>query len=151
MLYKEEVKDLFSLTNENYYFVQCISADFGMGKGIALKFNEYFNTKASLILKYGDYLSIWNNTINQGFCIKEGRTLNLVTKERYWGKPTYETMQNALNKLHDIIIMNDIHKIAMPIIGCGLDRLDWNIVSQMIQNTFIDIQNLEILVCKLGE
>ena len=148
MTYKEEIKDLFSLTNENYYFVQCISADFAMGKGIAIKFNEYFNTKKILTNKYGNYLSIWNNTINQGFCIKEGNTLNLITKKQYWDKPTYETMQNALNKLKDIVIINDIHKIAMPTIGCGLDKLDWGIVSQMIQNTFKDI-NIEIFVCKI--
>lgn len=148
MTYKEEIKDLFSLTNENYYFVQCISADFAMGKGIAIKFNEYFNTKKILTNKYGNYLSIWNNTINQGFCIKEGHTLNLITKKQYWDKPTYETMQNALNKLKDIVIINDIHKIAMPTIGCGLDKLDWGIVSQMIQNTFKDI-NIEIFVCKI--
>ena len=147
MYYREEFKDLFSLVGENYYFVQCISADFKMSRGIALKFNEYFNTKDTLIEKYSNYLSIWENTIKQGFCIKEGRTLNLVTTRRYWEKPTYEILQNSLNKMKDVIIINDIHKIAFPIICCGLDELDWNIVSQIIQNTFIDL-NIEIFICK---
>ena len=148
MLYKEEMKDLFSLITENYYFVQCISADFVMDKDIALKFNEYFNTKATLTQEYNNYLSIWDNTIKQGFCIKQGRTLNLVIKRNHWDGSTYEIMQNALNKLRDIVIMNDIHKIAMPTIGCGFDKLDWNIVSQMIQNTFKDI-NIEIFIYRI--
>ena len=43
--------------------------------------------------------------------------------------------------------INNINKIAMPIIGCGLDRLEWNKVSQIIQDLFCDI-DIEILVCK---
>ena len=109
-----------------------------MGAGIAVDMKKHYKLGSLIADGFPD-------------CIYYHGVLNLITKKKYFGKPTYETMQNALNKLHDIIIMNDIHKIAMPIIGCGLDRLDWNIVSQMIQNTFIDIQNLEILVCKLGE
>jgi len=34
MQYKEEIRDLFSVS-EKYHLVYCISADFGMGKGIA--------------------------------------------------------------------------------------------------------------------
>ena len=48
MTYKEEVRDLFSVPDD-YYFVQCISADFGMGKGIAVEFNKRFDTKNKLI------------------------------------------------------------------------------------------------------
>lgn len=36
MTYKEEYRDLFSAPDE-YYFAQCISADFKMGAGIALQ------------------------------------------------------------------------------------------------------------------
>ena len=44
MKYKEEVKDLFSVS-EDYYFAHCISADFGMGKGIVVEFNKRFDMK----------------------------------------------------------------------------------------------------------
>lgn len=148
MTYKEEIKDLFSLTNDYYYFVQCISADFDMGKGIAVLFNQNFDTKNHLISKYDSYTSIWDNTIKKGFCIKDGKTLNLVTKRNYWLKPTYDTLQNSLNKLKNIVIAYDIHKLAMPQIGCGLDELSWEVVSSMIRKTFEDL-SIEILVCKL--
>ena len=39
MTYKEEYRDLFSAPDE-YYFAQCISADFKMGAGIALQFKK---------------------------------------------------------------------------------------------------------------
>ena len=39
MIYKEEQRDLFSVSPD-YYLVHCISADFKMGAGIAKKFTE---------------------------------------------------------------------------------------------------------------
>lgn len=44
MQYKEEIRDLFSVS-EDYYLAHCISADFGMGKGIAIEFNKNFDMK----------------------------------------------------------------------------------------------------------
>ena len=37
MIYSEEQRDLFSVSDD-YYLVQCISADFAMGAGIAVQF-----------------------------------------------------------------------------------------------------------------
>ena len=37
MIYQEEVRDLFSVPND-YCLAHCISADFGMGKGIVVEF-----------------------------------------------------------------------------------------------------------------
>lgn len=44
MVYKEEVRDLFSVSDE-YSLAHCISADFGMGKGIVVEFNKRFDMK----------------------------------------------------------------------------------------------------------
>lgn len=44
MVYKEEKRDLFSVSDE-YYLAHCISADFGMGKGIVVEFNRRFDMK----------------------------------------------------------------------------------------------------------
>ena len=46
-------------------------------------------------------------------------------------------------------LCNEIHvtKIAMPIIGCGLDRLQWDKVSEIIKEVFKN-KNIEILVCR---
>ena len=40
-------------------------------------------------------------------------------------------------------------KLAIPKIGCGIDGLDWRIVSDMIQEVFEDTK-IEVLVCIYG-
>ena len=55
MIYKEEIRDLFSVP-EDYYLAHCISADFGMGKGIVVEFNNRFNMKQILQMKYPEWL-----------------------------------------------------------------------------------------------
>ena len=49
--------------------------------------------------------------------------------------------------MKDICIENNITKVAMPVIGCGLDRLLWNRVSNIIKEIFEETE-IEILVCK---
>ena len=146
MIYKEEIRDLFTVPEE-YYLAHCISADFGMGKGIVIEFNKRFDMKRKLQSKYPDYVNKWHHNNWCGDCILEGRVLNLITKERYFHKPTYESLKTALLVCHLECIYNDITKIAMPIIGCGLDRLQWDKVSEIIKDVFKDT-DIEILVCK---
>lgn len=77
----------------------------------------------------------------------EGHVLNLITKERYFQKPTYQSMRLALEVMKKICEEEEIQKIAMPIIGCGLDKLTWDKVSEIIKDLFLDT-DIEILVCK---
>ena len=72
----------------------------------------------------------------------------MITKERYWGKPTYESVTQALEKCKKICIEKNIKKIAMPTIACGLDGLNWDKVSQIIKEVLNDT-DIEILVCKV--
>lgn len=146
MIYKEEVRDLFSVP-EDYYLAHCISADFGMGKGIVVEFNKRFNIKNKLQTKYPNFVNDYHHYKYGGMALIEGRVINLITKERYWEKPTYETLRNALN-IAKIRLPLECKKIAMPVIGCGLDRLDWSKVSDIIKDVFSDT-DIEILVCKI--
>lgn len=147
MIYKEEVRDLFSVPDD-YYLAHCISADFGMGKGIVVEFNKRFDIKRKLQSKYPDYLNQYTHCRIGGDCILEGRVLNLITKERYFHKPSIITMRIALQKMKKICADNNIAKISMPTIGAGLDRLNWTDVSKQIHMIFDDL-DVEILVCKL--
>lgn len=151
MQYREEVRDLFSVPDD-YYLAHCISADFGMGKGIVVEFNKRFNMKNQLIEMFdGDVTHAWDgngkNNEPQGVCFKVDRVLNLVTKRNYWLKPTYKTFTEALISMREVCGDYGINKIAMPIIGCGLDRLQWDKVSEIIKKVFEDT-DVEILVCK---
>lgn len=147
MTYKEEKQDLFSVSDD-YYLAHCISADFGMGKGIVVEFNKRFNIKQNLQLKYPDYLKWYTSARLGGDCILEGKVLNLITKERYFQKPSIITMRIALQKMKQICTESRINKVAMPTIGAGLDRLNWNDVVMQIKNVFKDT-DIEVLVCKM--
>ena len=146
MTYKEEIRDLFSVPDD-YYLAHCISADFGMGKGIVIEFNKRFDMKHKLQIKYPDFVNEFHRTKCNGTCILEGKVFNLITKERYYQKPTYQSMRNALWSMSQACKDISIAKVAMPIIGCGLDRLQWDKVSEIIREIFEDI-DIEILVCR---
>lgn len=154
MIYKEVKQDLFSVSSD-YYLAHCISADFKMGAGIAKKFAE-MGTREWLFDLYDDKPYPWNGT---GACVytwaanakdKYKGVFHLITKGKYYEKPTYTTLRQALESLKYSASssIHDVKKIAMPKIGCGLDRLDWNKVRPMIQDVFADT-NIEILVCYL--
>ncbi|CAF2555787.1 unnamed protein product [Rotaria sp. Silwood2] len=70
---------------------------------------------------------------------------NLVTKERYYYKPTMATLESSLRVMRDLCIENKIHHLAMPRIGCGLDKLNWNEVSKLIQDIFKE-DDIEIMI-----
>lgn len=146
MIYTEEIRDLFSVPDD-YYLAHCISADFGMGKGIVVEFNKRFNMKMLLCTKYPNYWNYWKANILCGDCILEGRVFNLITKERYFHKPTYESLYGSLLVMKRLAAQNGVTKIAMPTIGCGLDRLNWDVVKYYIRQAFSDT-DVEILVCK---
>ena len=72
---------------------------------------------------------------------------NLVTKEKYWHKPTYQTLRAALVDMRKHIERYDIKYVAMPMIGSGLDRLEWFKVSEIIKDVFKNT-DVEILVVR---
>lgn len=149
MKYEERKQNLFEM-DDSYYLAHCISSDFAMGKGIAVEFTRR-GIKRRLQESYPDYVNHYHHHKKKGDVIYIGpNVFNLVTKERYFEKPTYESLRNSLSRLHNICRVYEIKKLAMPKIGCGLDGLDWNEVSDMIQDIFADT-DIEIVVCYLEE
>lgn len=141
-------RDLFSMPSGSYFLAQCISADFGMEKGIAVQFNKYFDMKNRIQKVHPDYLKKWEKDGKTGDCIRIGCVLNLITKKRYWEKPDYESLKAALLTMRSICRKEEISNIAMPKIGCGLDKLAWDKVSAMIAEIFKD-DAVSIAVCSI--
>jgi O-acetyl-ADP-ribose deacetylase (regulator of RNase III) len=141
MKLEEKKMNLFDV-DDKYYFAHCISTDCAMGAGIAIEFNNRFGLRGVLAVKYD------KGRRKHPTCILEKKVLNLITKENYWHKPTYETMQGSLDEMKRLVVKNNIKYIAMPKIGCGLDKLQWDKVKEMIEATFSDT-DIEILVCYL--
>lgn len=148
MTLKEIKGDLFSYpyTSSDIY-VHCISSDFAMGAGIAKifsnKFPAFVTRKAEMA---SDYAKRFSELRIYPVLMKNTRIVNLVTKERYWHKPTYGSLQVSLCSLA-VYLSNrpDTKRILMPCIGCGLDRLEWDEVKKMIEETLHDFHG-EVLV-----
>lgn len=135
MIYKEEHRDLFSVNFKKYIPVHCISFDCKMGAGIAVPMRKKF--------KLGSLYKIVNQ---YPVCVFHNKVYNLITKEKYWYKPTYESMEGALESMRVHAIQHDIKYIVMPKIGSGLDRLSWPKVRDMVKEIFKNT-DIEILVC----
>lgn len=142
MIFKEVNGDLFKSDNM-YTLVHCISHDCAMGAGIAVTFNNKFPEMKKQLKN-----TIRENDLQGYFAILyrgERNVINLITKEKYWHKPTYSSLKTSLLNAKQIILRNNIKHIAMPVIGCGLDRLQWSKVSAMIKEVFADT-DVEIVV-----
>lgn len=137
---QEIQQDLFAMP-ETYHLAHCISADAKMGAGIAVQFRKRFNLAPLQERAAANELAV-------GHCYREGRVFNLVTKAKYWQKPTYGTLTAAVKELRDHCVQESIHRIAMPEIGCGLDKLKWGKVREIILQEFQETP-VEIVVCRL--
>lgn len=125
---------------ENFAIVQCISADCAMGVTpdgreipcLALTLRKKY-PRIVEVCKFGG--PIVGDVIR--YRAPDGRVIfNLVTKINYYDKPTYGSMMAALKMLRYIAISHDETKLAIPKLGSGLDRLNWNVVSEIVDRVF---------------
>lgn len=145
MTLKEIKIDLFEYepTMQNFYYLHCVSRDFALGLGIAKSFRNKFNLTKEVLTKgiIFNNLSLTSNVFN------------LITKSKYWQKPTYDSLRNALISVKKTIFAlngnntKDI-QLIMPKIGCGLDKLMWKNVKNIIKEVFDDTE-LDIVICYL--
>ena len=115
--------------------VHCISQDCKMGAGIAVPMKKEYKLGSLTADNFPD-------------CIYYHGVMNLITKKVYYGKPTYQTLERSLIKMKEIAQNENITKLIMPKIGCGLDRLQWPKVREILKNVFGDTE-IDILVCYL--
>ena len=145
MLFVEENTDLFNYDGKAW-LAHCISADFKLGAGIAVQFNKKYDLRNILIKN-----NVKDNWIGRGYCIpsRECNVFNLITKRKYSDKPTYATLRQALIDMKNYALAKNIDRIAMPKIGCGLDKLTWeNNVEKLIKEVFKNT-DIKIIVCSL--
>lgn len=136
-----EQRDLFTMP-QGYYLAHCISADFALGAGIAKAFDEVYNMRFKLFRNYDNY------EYNGGDALPVDNVFNLVTKKKCWHKPTYASLREALEMMKEQLEFLNVAKLAMPWIGCGLDRLQKEQVYDIICEVFEDM-NIEIVICEL--
>lgn len=145
MNFKEETRDLFTVP-QGYYLAHCISGDYSLGAGIAAQFVDVYNMRYKLHRNYP--IPDGEKFANVGAALLIDNVFNLVTKDRVYHKPTYDTLIETLEDMKAQCENLDINKIAMPCIGCGLDGLSWDMVEEIIKEVFEDT-DMEILICTL--
>jgi O-acetyl-ADP-ribose deacetylase (regulator of RNase III) len=125
----QEIKgDLFS---SDASLVHCVSQDLNMGKGIAVEFKSRFGQV--------DELASYNKVVGEVTYLKDTNRFifYLITKERYWKKPTVTTLEKSLIDLKNVCLKNNIKALSMPKIGCGLDGLIWDKVKIVIDKVLV--------------
>ena len=143
MKYNEQKGDLFKM-DDKYALAHCVSADFEMGAGIAVLFDKNFRCMKD---KCRDMMSMacMSFPCIVPYAIGENLIFNMVTKKNYWGKPTYITITKCIEEMAMLCRENNIKYLALPKIGCGLDRLQWAKVKEIIKENFKDL-DIEIEV-----
>jgi O-acetyl-ADP-ribose deacetylase (regulator of RNase III) len=143
MIWNEKKGNLFEL-DKKYSLAHCISEDCAMGAGIAVAFDKEFRGMKNYCKRV-----LKENNLSFPCVIPfsdNDRTIfNMVTKKVYYGKPTYITITKCIEEMADMCHKHEIKYLAIPKIGCGLDRLQWGKVREIIQDKFKDL-DIEIEV-----
>ena len=116
---------------DNEFYVHCISADYACGAGIAKEFNKRYDLTRKLSKQ------------EPHKCMMVDNVINLVTKSKYWQKPTYDSLKESLIEFRYTLCRFSnptlfAKTLVMPRIGCGLDKLQWKNVKKIIKEIFED-------------
>ncbi|XP_065127444.2 uncharacterized protein [Paramisgurnus dabryanus] len=120
----------------------CVSADCAYGAGIAVQFKA----------KYGIQKVLSQNK-HTGECAvtheDDGRLIfHLITKQNCTDLPTYENFTHSLRCMRDWCEKKGITSVSTPRLGCGLDKLDFHKVVEILTEVFRDL-NITITVYSL--
>ncbi|XP_022174840.1 uncharacterized protein LOC111036885 isoform X2 [Myzus persicae] len=126
----EEVNVFLFDMPEKYSLGHCVARDMRMSAGIATHFKMIFGRVGELMDQKPNVGSVAYLQHNNRFIYY------LITKECSNGKPTYNSITAAITKLRDFIVKHGVKQLAIPRIGCGLDKLDWSLVRNIVKNIF---------------
>ena len=124
--------DLFSVADD-VSLGHCVAADLRLGRGIAVAFKERFGGV--------DDMRAQDVGVGGVATLRRGRRFvyALVTKPRSSGTlPTLATLRASLLALKRSMARDGVTRLAIPRLGCGLDKLEWPAVRAMLREVFAD-------------
>lgn len=127
---KEVGGNLFH-ASEEFSLCHCVSRDFHMQNGIAHKWATTFPYSRNALVSQ-------NATVGGVAALPRSDIATLyylVTKEWFGTKPTLITLKQSLEAMREAMRARGETKLAMPRIGCGLDKLTW----RDVKNTLFDV------------
>ena len=140
--YTELNKDLFDFPA--YYFLSYgVPADLSLGSETARRLNLYYHFVESIsnnfeMRKAGETYLYHNLFI-------------LLISNRKFAPITMDTLESCIKELALYCINEEIHYLAMPRIGSGKGKLDWEDVRSMIIRTFNETIKESIKNCNCDE
>lgn len=154
----EILKQDITTISSDFLICHCISADAAMGAGVALALTRRFPSMKSevrdclkdtpLCQRVGQVVFYVDDTTN-------AVVANMATKTHYWDKSStmpqgvyLDNLRRCLVSVRQVMLERGIKKLAMPKIGCGLDRCSWMEVESVILDVF-DNTDIDIVVCVL--
>ncbi|CAH1969951.1 unnamed protein product [Acanthoscelides obtectus] len=110
----------------------------GIAKGFLRKFGRVHELRQSNP-EVAEVLQITEEGTNR-------KIFYLVTKKASYQEPNYEDVWNALCSLRRVLLAEDLRKLAIPKLACGLDNLYWKIIRSMLEVVF-RYTGIRFLVC----
>eukprot|EP01080_Neovahlkampfia_damariscottae_P005602 gene5602-9419_t len=125
---KEIEGDLFESKDS---LAHCVSKDLAMSKGVAVGF----------VKNFGGVDELKSQKKSPGevafLQLKDRCIFYLITKENYFNIPSYENLWSSLCEMSQLCIKYQVKTLSMPVIACGLDRLNWTYVKDLIEKAFL--------------
>lgn len=132
--------------------VHCVSADFEMGVGVAKTLADLIpslrpNLRKQFplpknISELEPFTAVWEEDDK---CI-----YNLVTKYRYFNKPTLDTLRVAIMTLSSLLERKykdaDEIRISMPMIASGCDKIHWCKTEKLLTELLSDKVSMTVYV-----
>ena len=154
----EIVKQDITTISSNFLICHCISADAAMGAGVALALVRRFPSMKPEVRDCLKDIPLAQRVSQVVFFVDDtSNTIiaNMVTKTHYWDKSStmpqgvyLDNLRQCLILVKQVMLERGIKKLAMPKIGCGLDRCSWMDVKSIILDVF-DGTDYDITVCVL--
>ncbi|NLD95170.1 MAG: macro domain-containing protein [Fibrobacter sp.] len=126
--------------------VNCVGV---MGRGIALQFKKRFPNNFKLYesaCKRNEVVPGKMFVYETGSFTNPRFIINFPTKRHWRADSRIEDIKEGLNDLKKVIKDNQINSIALPPLGCGLGGLNWMEVKPLIERTFQNLPNCNVVV-----
>ena len=112
--------------------LHCISHDARLGAGVARELNQKLNFRNQI-------LAVQRSMPGLVVTYGQRTVLNLLTKWRYFDKPTLNNFKQALLALRNFVLLHNVQEIATVRLGTGLDRLALDDVLEALATIFYDV------------
>ena len=117
----------------------CVSSDFEMGIGVA-KVLADLEPEMREELRRNFPRKRNKSDFKPMVAPYEGIIWNLVTKYRYFDKPTVTEVRECLIELREIMHVQfgvaNVKRISMPMIASGADKIPWEVTKALLEEIF---------------